>query len=97
MSYAKVWGETAKDKSKYLSDLHTEYYNEVGCKYGLQRGIPYDELSPEERRGRRHKDKVTLEAERQAKLVLQKQKSLRRTLKQRLPSSRNKRRLHKRN
>ena len=38
-----------------MSDLHTEYYNEVGCKYGLQRGIPYDELSPEERRGRRHK------------------------------------------
>ena len=70
VSYAKVWGETAKDKSKYLSDLHTEYYNEVGCKYGLQRGIPYDELSPEERRGRRHKDKVTLEAERQAKLAI---------------------------
>lgn len=70
VSYAKVWGETAKDKSKYLSDLHTEYYNEVGCKYGLQRGILYDELSPEERRGRRHKDKVTLEAERQAKLAI---------------------------
>lgn len=70
VSYAKVWGETAKDKSKYLSDLHTEYYNEVGYKYGLQRGIPYDELSPEERRGRRHKDKVTLEAERQAKLAI---------------------------
>ena len=70
VSYAKVWGETAKDKSKYLSDLHTEYYNEVGCKYGLQRGIPYNELSPEERRGRRHKDKVTLEAERQAKLAI---------------------------
>ena len=70
VSYAKVWGETAKDKSKYLSDLHTEYYNEVGCKYGLQRGIPYDELSPEERRGRIHKDKVTLEAERQAKLAI---------------------------
>lgn len=70
VSYAKVWGETAKDKSKYLSGLHTEYYNEVGCKYGLQRGILYDELSPEERRGRRHKDKVTLEAERQAKLAI---------------------------
>lgn len=67
VSYTKVWGETAKDKSKYLSDLHTEYYNEVGCKYGLQRGIPYNELSPEERCGRRHKDKVTFEAERQAK------------------------------
>ena len=70
VSYAKVRGETAKDKSTYLSDLHTEYYNEVGCKYGLLRGIPYDELSPEERRGHRYKDKVTLEAERQAKLAI---------------------------
>ena len=70
VSYAKVWGETAKDKSKYLSDLHTEYYNEVGRKYGLARGIPYNDLSPEERRGRRHKDKVTLEAERQARLAI---------------------------
>ena len=76
VSYAKVWGETAKDKSKYLSDLHTKYYNEVGCKYGLQRGIPYDELSPEERRGRRHKNKVTLEAERQAKLAIVEAKKL---------------------
>lgn len=76
VSYAKIWGETAKDKSKYLSDLHTEYYNEVGCKYGLQRGIPYNELSPEERRGRRHKDKVTLEAERQAKLAIVEAKKL---------------------
>lgn len=70
VSYAKVWGETARDKSKYLSDLHTEYYNEVGRKYGLARGIPYNDLSPEERRGRRHKDKVTLEAERQARLAI---------------------------
>ena len=76
VSYAKISGETAKDKSKYLSDLHTEYYNEVGCKYGLQRGIPYNELSPEERRGRRHKDKVTLEAERQAKLAIVEAKKL---------------------
>ena len=35
VSYAKVWGERAKDKSKYLSQLHTDYYNKVGHKYGL--------------------------------------------------------------
>ena len=72
VSYAKVWGETRKAKSEYLSQLHTDYHNEVGCKYGLARGIPYNELSEEEKRGRRHKNKVILEAERQAKAALDK-------------------------
>lgn len=67
VSYAKVWGETKEEKPKYLSDLHTDYHKEVGQKYGLERGIPYNELPAEEKRARRHKDKVTLEAERQAK------------------------------
>ena len=72
VSYAKVWGERAKDKSQYLSHLHTDYYNKVGHKYGLARGFSYDELSEEEKRGRKHKNKVVLEAERQAKVALDK-------------------------
>lgn len=72
VSYAKVWGETRKAKSEYLSQLHTDYHNEVGCKYGLARGIHYNDLSEEEKRGRRHKNKVVLEAERQAKAALDK-------------------------
>lgn len=72
VSYAKVWGERAKDKSQYLSQLHTDYYNKVGHKYGLARGYSYDELSEEEKRGRKHKNKVVLEAERQAKVALDK-------------------------
>ena len=72
VSYAKVCGETRKAKSEYLSQLHTDYHNEVGRKYGLARGIPYNELSEEEKRGRRHKNKVVLEAERQAKATLDK-------------------------
>ena len=72
VSYAKVWGERAKDKSQYLSQLHTDYYNKVGHKYGLARGFSYDELSVEEKRGRKHKNKVVLEAERQAKVALDK-------------------------
>ena len=72
VSYAKMWGETRKAKSEYLSQLHTDYHNEVGCKYGLARGIPYNELSEEEKRGRKHKNKVVLEAERQAKAALDK-------------------------
>ena len=74
VSYAKVWGETRKEKSDYLTQLHTDYHNEVGCKYGLERGIPYEELSDEEKRERKHKDKVTLEAERQAKLAIEEAK-----------------------
>ena len=72
VSYAKVWGETRKAKSEYLSQLHTDYHNEVGRKYGLARGIPYNELSDEEKRGRIHKNKNVLEAERQAKAALDK-------------------------
>ena len=72
VSYAKVWGERAKDKSQYLSQLHTDYYNKVGHKYGLARGFSYGELSEEEKRGRKHKNKVVLEAERQAKVALDK-------------------------
>ena len=72
VSYAKVWGERAKDKSQYLSQLHTDYYNKVGHKYVLARGFSYDELSEEEKRGRKHKNKVVLEAERQAKVALDK-------------------------
>ena len=74
VSYAKVWGERAKDKSQYLSQLHTDYYNKVGHKYGLARGFSYDELSEEEKRGRKHKNKVVLEAERQARVALDKVK-----------------------
>lgn len=44
----------------------------MGCKYGLARGIPYSELSEEEKRGRKHKNKVVLEAERQAMAALDK-------------------------
>ena len=72
VSYAKAWGERAKDKSQYLSQLHTDYYNKVGRKYGLARGFSYDELSEEEKRGRKHKNKVVLEAERQVKVALDK-------------------------
>ena len=72
VSYAKVWGERAKDKSQYLYQLHTDYYNKVGHKYGLARGSSYDELSEEEKPGRKHKNKVVLEAERQAKVALDK-------------------------
>ena len=43
-----------------------------GIFYGLARGFSYDELSEEEKRGRKHKNKVVLEVERQAKVALDK-------------------------
>ena len=47
--------------------MHTDYYNEVGHKYGLERGDDIAMLPGEERRERVHKSKAVLEAERQAK------------------------------
>ena len=47
--------------------MHTDYYNEVGRKYGLERGDDIAMLPGEERRARVHKSKDVLEAERQAK------------------------------
>lgn len=47
--------------------MHTDYYNEVGRKYGLERGDDIAMLSGEERRERVHKSKAVLETERQAK------------------------------
>ena len=44
----------------------------ITTRYGLARGFSYDELSEEEKRGRKHKNKVVLEAERQAKVALDK-------------------------
>jgi len=42
----------------------------------LERGIPYQELSEEEKRERRHKSKVVLEAERQARQAIAKAEKL---------------------
>ena len=72
VSYARCGERREKQSRNYFSQLHTDYHNEVGCKYGLARGIPYNELSEEEKRGLRHKNKVVLEAERQVKAALDK-------------------------
>ena len=65
-------GRASKGQIPIFSQLHTGYYNKVGRKYGLARGFSYDELSEEEKWGRKHKNKVVLEAERQAKVALDK-------------------------
>ena len=67
VSYASVWGEDKYAAGRTYYQMHTEYYNEVGHKYGLERGDDIALLPGEERRERVHKSKAVLEAERQAK------------------------------
>lgn len=67
VSYASVWGKDKYAIGKTYYQMHTDYYNEVGHKYGLERGDDIAMLPGEERRERIHKSKAVLEAERQAK------------------------------
>ena len=67
VSYAHVWGEDKYAVGRTYYQMHTDYYNEVGHKYGLERGDDIAMLPGEERRERVHKSKAVLEAERQAK------------------------------
>ena len=67
VSYARVWGEDKYAVGKTYYQMHTDYYNKVGRKYGLERGDDIAMLPGEERRERVHKNKAVLEAERQAK------------------------------
>ena len=67
VSYASVWGKDKYAVGETYKQMHTDYYNEVGHKYGLERGDDIAMLPGEERRERVHKSKAVLEAERQAK------------------------------
>ena len=67
VSYARVWGEDKYAVGRTYYQMHTDYYNQVGRKYGLERGDDIAMLPDEEQRERVHKNKAVLEAERQAK------------------------------
>ena len=75
VSYARVWGEDKYAVGKTYYQIHTDYHDKVGYKYGLERGEHLSALSPEERRNRVHKNKVMLEAEHQAKKALAQSKA----------------------
>lgn len=66
VSYARVWGEDKYAVGKTYYQMHTDYNNEVGHKYGLERGNDIAMLPVKEQRARVHKSKAVLEAERQA-------------------------------
>lgn len=67
VSYASVWGKDKYAVSRTYYQMHTDYHNKVGKKYGLERGDDISMLPSAERRERVHKNKAVLEAERQAK------------------------------
>ena len=67
VSYARVWGTDKYEVGRTYYQIHTDYYNKVGHKYGLERGDDIAMLPGEERRERVHNNKAVLEAERQAK------------------------------
>lgn len=67
VSFAGVWGKNKYEFNTSKEQIHTDYHDKVGYKYGLERGEHISMLSPEERRNRVHKNKAVLEAERQAK------------------------------
>ena len=82
VSYARVWGEDKYAVGRTYYQMHTDYYNEVGHKYGLERGDNISMLPSEERRERVHKNKAVLEAERQAKTAIDNAKVEKQQLKQ---------------
>lgn len=68
VSYSGLIGETRAERGKYLKQFHTDFYENVGKKYGLERGRPRETLSEEELKEVRHKTAAELEAERQEKI-----------------------------
>jgi len=53
VSFAGVVGESPKEYSAYKTQMHTDYYLQVGHKYGLERGTFFNDLTPEEQAKRR--------------------------------------------
>ena len=68
ISYATHFGSTKRERSERMSQLHTDFYEKVGKRYGFERGDVWADLSDEERRRRRHrtKEEAYLEKEAQA-------------------------------
>ncbi len=72
ISYATYFGDKLKERSEKLSELHDEYYNEIGKKWGFERGDVWAELSDDERRERMRRTKQQRWEELQAELAKQK-------------------------
>lgn len=73
ISYATYFGRTLEERSQKLSELHTQYYEKVGKKWGLERGDVIAELPLDEQLKRKHLTKTEAYkkalAERRAKVA----------------------------
>ena len=63
VSYSGLMGETKEARRLYLRNFHTEFYEKVGVKYGLERGDYAEDLTDKQRANRRHKSATELEEE----------------------------------
>lgn len=60
VSYSGVFGDNYPERKEYMKQFHTDFYEQVGRHFGLERGDDLDLLDPEERRKRRHMRKDQL-------------------------------------
>ena len=72
ISYSAYFGRTLAERSAMMSQLHTDFYEKVGKKWGLERGDVWADLSEEERRKRRRRTKEEAYLEKEAKEAKQK-------------------------
>lgn len=68
VSFSGVFGDNKEQRHDYAEKLHTDLYEEVGKKYGLERGVNSDDLSPEEKEEVYHKTSGQLQREKEDKL-----------------------------
>lgn len=72
ISFAEHFGSTRTQRSQKMSELHDRYYEQVGKKWGLERGDVWKDLPEEERRKRRRRTKKEAYEEEQAKAAKEK-------------------------
>ncbi len=58
ISYATLFGNSIRERSQKMKELHSEYYRQVGQKWGFDRGDHWSDLTEDERRMRRHLTKT---------------------------------------
>ena len=71
ISYAAHFGSTKTERSQKMSQLHTDFYEKVGKKWGFERGDVWADLSEEERRRRRRRTKEQAYEEKEAEKAKQ--------------------------
>lgn len=67
ISFAEYFGSTKAERSVKMSELHDKYYEQVGQKWGLERGDRWADLPEDEKRKRRRRTKQEAFDEKAAK------------------------------